>query len=443
MASRWQFNYTLGQLMLVMVMVANVCGVIVVVRTEQRHEAHIVEGRFSPDGKDLVVLLDDGWLLRCDAASGRIVDSAPTNWPRDADPVFCQLAADCNTWAAVCGDGHVEFGHAWPPGRLQAAAPSAALQSTICEFARESRGLRGGYHTTAAPPALSDNAAVFAFAYYDPPPAGQFRVAIWDVASGRLLRTIVVPKPVFDISLSPDGKTLAIERAGRVAPEPCFNEIEFRDVASGARRGRALPVVWGGTMNWADDSDKLILVGGDEMRSARVTGGAEQDVERRVSLANKLTWTGGHLGPRRVTGRAERNVEGYGGLVLVSADGRTILARNGRDEVQFLDADTLGPLGPLLPAGGPHRWKYTMLLTISADGKQLAATDPDATALQVRISDPLGKCCRDVVLHGERRWIVLAGVIGNGLVFFLCLWLIMRQSWRRRTAQVASPSAAA
>ncbi len=44
MGSRWRLNYTLAQLLLVVVMVANVCGVVVAVRADMRPHVEIVEG---------------------------------------------------------------------------------------------------------------------------------------------------------------------------------------------------------------------------------------------------------------------------------------------------------------------------------------------------------------------------------------------------------------
>ena len=59
MGSRWRLNYTLAQLLLVVVMVANVCGVVVAVRADMRPHVEIVKARFSADGRTLMAVLDD------------------------------------------------------------------------------------------------------------------------------------------------------------------------------------------------------------------------------------------------------------------------------------------------------------------------------------------------------------------------------------------------
>jgi hypothetical protein len=80
MSGRWRLNYTLAQLLLVVVMVANVCGVIVAVRAEQQpikccvssagpKAQHFVQPRATPWGP-WAFLDGRGSAQRANASSG-------------------------------------------------------------------------------------------------------------------------------------------------------------------------------------------------------------------------------------------------------------------------------------------------------------------------------------------------------------------------------------
>jgi WD40 repeat protein len=410
-----RLNYTLGQLLLVVVMAANVCGVIVVLRGEQRELPRIVTARFSGDGKIFVADLEDDRVVTCDAATGKIINSVERNWPR-----FCfdrHLAADGNTWAAVQSDGRIEFGQFRPAKRWDAEVPPT-LRPLLWPYQRS---------------AISDNGATFAVKYTSARRPPSFHVALWDVASGRLLRTLDVRAEIRDIFLTPDGKTAVVETVNSL-----HYTLDFWDVASGQRHrsatvpnhGEVAETAWdaGETLLWTSGWDENLRWPGQHpaVVAARICNGRQERLELDDSWKN--------CGDSR---------NDFGDLkpLLVSADRRTILVSNERNRVQFLDAATLKPLAE--PSSVPDsnepgvydRGRRATLLGLSADGKELATTGYGESLLRVRMFDRQGRFSRELVLLSKRGPVMVAATLAiNFLVFIVCAWLlamIRRRVWRK------------
>ena len=146
MGSRWRLNYTLAQLLLVVVMVANVCGVVVAVRADMRPHVEIVEARFSADGRTLMAVLDDNRRVTCDAATGKVVDSAPIDWP----PTIGSVDSEGGTRRYPRG-GLQHLGRS-VPGRPRRVRPHSARQ------AMDGRGPVGSHAGGARPSGWPDPA---------------------------------------------------------------------------------------------------------------------------------------------------------------------------------------------------------------------------------------------------------------------------------------------
>jgi WD40 repeat protein len=420
MSSRWRLNYSLAQLMLVVVMVANVCGVIVAVRADLgQRGADVVGVRVSADGRKVAAFLEDGRAVVCDAATGKVEGWSRLRWPRHS--WARHLAGDCNTVATVRADGSVEFGQLQTTMRWKAEVPSAPLRAAI------TKAVDGGPGLTT----LSDNAAVFALAYADSAAPGHFRVAVWDVGTGKLSHTLTVAGDAWSIALSPDGKTLAIEAQSLDGPHALELGLYLRDVATGRQRARRPTGDGGGVaeMEWAADSDTLFWVSRaatgakPSVRSIRVSDGRQRhydlcldDRSRTYSLCDGL---------------------------LISADGRTVAVSNPGYGVLFLDAARLTPLGKRFLLPDQYHSSDIQLVGLSADGKELATTSWSLGELCVRMFDQEGKFRRDLVLLERHESATAAAIAINVCMFLLCLWLIVKQARRRRAAPVPAPSATA
>ena len=185
-----RLNYTLAQLLLVVVMVANVCGASWPCGsccTTSRRDGSVRYG-CSPDGKTFAAVLVNGRVVTCDTATCTIKDSVwvygpDRDWSRGLNAPYqspIKLAGDCNTWVFMRPDGRVEFGRLQPPKRWYAEVPQPAL------LGMPASGLAPAAAGRGKPPdriALSENAAVLA-ALYKRLPGGD-RVVLWDVPSER------------------------------------------------------------------------------------------------------------------------------------------------------------------------------------------------------------------------------------------------------------------
>ncbi len=412
MTSHWRQNYSLSQLLLVVVMVANVCGVVVALRTIRREMTTVVDARFSSDGRTLVAILGDNRRVTCDAATGKLIDSAPANWPQRFGWQSHQLAADGNTWAAVPMDGHVEFGRFQPATRYYAEVPPATPRGALGPAAALGPGKQVS---------LSDNGAVFAGAYQDSRPPYQSRVAVWDVASGKPLRTLKVQGlQLCSLCLAPDGKTLAIEKTFN-APG-CTRGIEFWDIASGRKLGATLPVDFETIdgMVWAAD-DTLVWISRmrtphPRVRSLRRSGGQQRQTE--LDLGDAPGFEGGDR-------------------LFVSADGRTVAVSELWFKAQFLDAATLRPLGKPFSLGDPQHCDMCTPLALSTDGKELATANSCLGTPLLRMFDRQGKVRRDLLLYEKHGWIVDTTIWGNVVLFAVCFGLVaaISHTFRRRSRQ--------
>ena len=412
MGSRWRLNYTLAQLLLVVVMVANVCGVIVAVRAKWRQPGGGIDRvRFSVERTKP---------RRRSRRPGRYVR---LRHGQDQRLSAIELAAHLS--AAAPRGRWQHLGHrVRRPDRVRSvrarqathAEVSLALQAALARMNAEWGPWR----------ALSDNGAVFAAAYANAPRTGQFRVFLWDVASGKILHTLDTQGDVVGISLAPDGKTLAVNRRPRSPRGDFMGQIELWDVASGLRRGPTLPVDPDPIedMIWADGGDTLVWrhswveTPASLVRSLRLSDGRQRGFEVEPEV-----WSGPI---------ADAMVSTWDRL-LVSADGRTIVVSNSGRNCRFLDAATLKPLGKPFPI----RHDRIRLLGLSADGKELATTNVNDQTLRLRMLDQEGNFRRDLVLFENQGQGVMTTLAANAVVFVVCLSLLVAisRSSRRRAKQ--------
>lgn len=282
--------------------------------------------------------------------------------------------------------------------------------------------------------AISDNAAIFALGYIDSLGQGRLRVAIWDVASGRLLHTVTAQGDVWRICPAPDGRTLAVQGTFAAPDRSTFAGIGFWDVASGRQRGKTLVVgpdepvgiVWynDAGMTWTPDSDTFVWAPWPSMFPPAANSPTVIPLVRSVRLSDgrQRQLDADRDAPRPAD--AQRPWE----RLLASADGGTVLVSYFGLRCQFFDAATLKPAGKPFPVYDPYRASIR-LLSLSPDSKELAATTYGGST--VRIFDREGNFRRDLFLYEKTEQNVDVTVWINALVFLLCLWLIVRQFRRR------------
>ncbi len=432
-----RLNYTLAQLLLVVVMVANVCGALVAVRELLHDEppGWVCEIRFFPDGKTFAAVLVNGRVVTCDTATCTIKDSVwvygpDRDWSRGFNAPYqspIKLAGDCNTWVFTRPDGRVEFGRLQPPKRWYAEVPQPAL------LGMPASGLAPAAAGRGKPPdriALSENAAVLA-ALYKRLPGGD-RVVLWDVPSGKVLHVvqgyddpIQFPGDVRSICLTPDGKTLAIETVHAGFRRPTWMHEELRlpawtidawDVETGRQRRRAAADPYGGCAYQLQAPNNDLLVWLSE-------GGHPSVISLRVS-------------DRR---RREFHPADYFYYLSLSDDGRTVLLDGGAPwRFQLLDAESLVPWGPAHPIDyRRYNSQGVGCLALSPSGKELLVAQKSGTGRAVmQIADVNGKFQRLMLLHTTSPEKDIVAVLANGLVFLLCLFFVVRQSLRRRAVRV-------
>jgi WD40 repeat protein len=434
MSGRWRLNYTLAQLLLVVVMVANVCGVIVAVREFMREEptGSVEDVRFSADGQTLVANLNGIEVVTCDAATGKVRSSVRAareeHWKSLMRSPRLVLAADGNTWAVAYPDGQIDFGQLQPPERRAATMPAFSWgygPIVIITPLPLPRNIPGNLQSGPTPEliALSDDAAVFAASYAGRP--DRDCVVLWDVPSGKILRTLKGQRDVLRVCLTPDGKTLAIERRCHDGPAPFA--IDLWDVASGRQRGKTLATYYDGPVCalLAPDNDSLVWmsdgagIGPPHVTSVRLSTGRKRQFD---IPENRGPWD----------------------RLAASADGRTLLLANHGGEVISLDAATLVPQGDPRYAWDYHdrlNWQPLTCLACSANGEKIAVglrAVSDAEPL-LRILDLKGNVRHEILLHVTSRGTIITALAANGLLFFLCLWLLLRPVLRRQPRKGPCP----
>jgi len=191
-----------------------------------------------------------------------------------------------------------------------------------------------GHSKTVLTPSFRADGRVMATASDDPgdPEAGVVR--LWRLPSGEPAGPPLRYPAVGGISLSPDGRWLAVTR-------PPEGGVEVFDLANGRQLGSLLgaKTVWD-VVRFTPDG--RYLVGGSYKGWARLW-----TVEEPGPGNLGEEW---HPASRRFTGHAGR-VEG----VSISADGRTLATGSTDGTIRLWDLDTLQPLGTPLP-GLPGRY---------------------------------------------------------------------------------------
>ena len=262
----------------------------------------------SPDGRDLAVGHADGTVSLIDARTLKAL-SAP----------FRVLSE-----GPVRGMGFV------PRGRLLAVGDETGLITLVdCDRRRVIWRRRAGRDPVMTP-GFSADGRLMATASDDFNDKQDGVVRLWALPLGRRVGGPVVYPTVADVSLSPDGGTLAIA-AGTDRKDADKNDVEIVDAATHRRR-TALP----GSETVTDlarfTPDGRFVVGGSWKGWAR--------------LWSTKTWK-----------PASRTFAGHAGRVeweSISPDGRTLATGGPEGAIRLWDLSTQRPLGAPLPALPNH-----------------------------------------------------------------------------------------
>jgi RNA polymerase sigma factor (sigma-70 family) len=152
---------------------------------------------FTPDGKTLLVLDGSGTITFWDVATGKRVRTLAL--PRDK-----------------AGERYAYGMRLSPDGSLLAVQDSTGkplLLDAVSGRLVHALGSAGaGFDTVAFAP---DGKTIATSAYTEK----GFQIKLWDVATGKLVRDIGGPKkpPIYDLTFSPDGKTLACSNGAQVS----------------------------------------------------------------------------------------------------------------------------------------------------------------------------------------------------------------------------------
>ncbi|MFQ5810941.1 MAG: WD40 repeat domain-containing protein, partial [Armatimonadota bacterium] len=190
-------------------------------------------------------------------------------------------------------------------------------------------------------------------------------VKLWDVATGRLLRTLAAPTFVFGqwLAFSPDGGTLAVAGEWKEVEGGGEGLVQLWDVRTGELR-QELTASINPTFSVAFSPDGKFLVGG----SAPITLG-EAELGGPTEMGELHLWD-------LATGEVQRKLTGHpvGLRVSFSPDGKTV-ATGGLDEpgaVLLWDVET----GAVKQA--PARYSHpVMAVAFSPDGTLLASACED------------------------------------------------------------------
>jgi hypothetical protein len=166
---------------------------------------------------------------------------------------------------------------------------------------------------------------------YGGPPAGNSRLQMWDVATGKATRQITLPSQgeVLNLAYSPDGRLLAVENADQT--------ISLWEVASGKERGKL----------------------GKAVQAGAVQPGAQMNV----------VVAGAGLGmPTQVASNAT--------TMVFSPDGGLLAARGPGHSIRVWDVVAGKEIGKFKGHEGP-----ATALAFASDGKTLASGSSDTTIL--------------------------------------------------------------
>ncbi|TVQ03575.1 MAG: serine/threonine protein kinase [Planctomycetaceae bacterium] len=173
----------------------------------------------------------------------------------------------------------------------------------------------------------------------------------WDLATGKILLRLDGEAAPTGIDLSPDGRLVAIVSADRrlrlwdlesqtELPSPRDGTLPFLDLSLGS-----VPI-W--TATFADDSQRLITVGGSEARLWDLATGRDQVVYSPQSAVSSVSFS--PTGDRFVTGSWDRSAR-----VWDLAGGRAVLKVGEGVHSRFVNAAAFSPDGTRLATAGDDR----------------------------------------------------------------------------------------
>jgi WD40 repeat protein len=319
---------------------------------------------FSADGRQLRVGGPLGELGVCDAATGRLVGR-----PRQVGPIwFTRYATTPDRGKVVVVTGNNDLGNKPQPGDGQILLWDPASDAEPAPLREQ-----------AAPAwcaALTPDGRLLAAC------GANQQIQVYDVATGRLVRSFTGRPYEYELTFSPDGKLLATCASS--------GSIRLYEFATGRMVRECKAVNAASCLAFSPDG--RILASGQSAFRAHESGHA----------------TGGMIYLwDAVTGRELREIAGTWPLVRAlsfSADGR-LLACGNQDSLSIWEV-----------ASGQQRRRYqgheTWVLGVDFDpgGKRLASACYDGTAVIWRVFDPASANCSDAELEG--CW---AGLAGDGI----------------------------
>ena len=206
-------------------------------------------------------------------------------------------------------------------------------------------------------------------------------IRVWNLADGKLLRTLIGPVPVTAVAVAHGGKTLVSGSSD--------GTIRWLDAADGRERlllkGHTATVV-----------DLAVLP--DSAGGLRIVSASEDSTARIWTIAAQTDGAGGGAKTGKKPAESPPLVlAGHKGAVrglALTPDGRTIFTGGDDGTVRLWGANDGKPMGSPLAIGhaGP-----TLAVAISSDGKMIMTGSADKTARLIARSD--GKVIRALAGH--------------------------------------------
>ena len=234
-------------------------------------------------------------------------------------------------------------------------------------------------------------------------------VTFWNVTSGRLMRTLRMPQPVWWTAVSPDRRLLAVQTQAADSP----NSIVYVVALATGRIVQTHLVAHGiGGVEFTGDGRELIALGCCESGS---------------TLAGWAVGSGRRLFARSAGGQATS--------FDIARNGRLLALGTADGEVLLLDPRTGAQARPPLKAAAAN----IAQVAFSPDGRTLAVAADDGTASlwdvgsRTRLGDPFGPApgvIPDLLFEPNGR--LLVGGVSNAVQ-----WPIDVRTWERFACRVA------